>query len=421
MKKVAIIGGGAAGCFCAVLVKQLRPDYDVSVYETAAKPMAKLAITGGGRCNLTNSFACVTGSEEQPATVPYRDNMFIPASRAGDLSLVYPRGARFMKKVLSHFDQNDCCTWFEKEGVRLVVQPDQCVFPASQDAMQIVHLLERLMRQSGVDVRCGAKVSALEPDLTIRFRDGSSVQADSVVVCSGGASARILEPCRLKTEASVPSLFTFKIDDAALRELMGTVVESVNLSLAGTKFKSSGTLLLTDWGVSGPATLKLSSYGARWLAGNQYRCELIINWLASNERSTLSELGSLAKANPQKQLSSIHPSALTERLWRHLLRRAALREDCRWAEIGSKGMARLAGVLCSDIYSIIGRARFKEEFVTCGGVALSEVDPSTMACRIIPGLYLAGEVLDIDAITGGFNLQAAWSTAHLAATSLCQE
>jgi hypothetical protein len=375
--------------------------------------MIKLALTGGGRCNLTNSFACVFSDFDK---LP--DGTFPSAARARDLSPVYPRGARFMKKVFSRFDQNDCCRWFENEGVRLVVQPDQCVFPQSQDAMQIVRTLERLMRELRVQVICGQKVTSVEPDLTVHFADGSAAHPDAVVVTSGGGAARILEPCGLKTEPPVPSLFTFKISDAGLRSLMGTVVDNVVLKLAGTTFRSSGTLLLTDWGVSGPATLRLSSYAARWLAENQYKGTLLVNWLGCSESEALDLIDSIARGNSGKMISNCHPPVLSDRLWRHIVSRSGLREDCRWSELGSKGTARLINILTTDTYNITGRARFKEEFVTCGGVSLDEVDPSTLESRHITGLYLAGEVLDIDAVTGGFNLQAAWTTAWAAAHSI---
>ena len=413
MKEIAVIGAGAAGCFCAVGIARQHPDWLVSVYEASARPMIKLALTGGGRCNLTNSFACVFSELDKKP-----DGSFPSAARARDLSPVYPRGARFMKKIFSRFDQNDCCRWFENEGVRLVVQSDQCVFPLSQDAMQIVRTLDRLMRQYGVKVVCGQKVTSVEPDITLHFADGGTAHPDAAVVTSGGATARILEPCGLKLEPPVPSLFTFKIGDEGLRSLMGTVVQNVVLKIAGTAFRSEGTLLLTDWGMSGPATLRLSSYAARWLAGNQYRGQLLVNWLASSESEASELIAALARGNSGKMISNCHPPVLSDRLWKHLISRSGLREDCRWSELGSKGTARLLNILTADTYDIIGRARFKEEFVTCGGVSLDEVDSATMGCRHIPGLYFAGEVLDIDAVTGGFNLQAAWSTAYLAAKSI---
>ena len=415
MRNIAIIGAGAAGCFCAAEIARLRPGWHVSVFEAAPRPMMKLAVTGGGRCNLTNTFACVTGEYSPDDTVPFQSLNLPSAARARDLSSVYPRGARLMKKALSRFDQNDCCRWFEDAGVRLVVQPDQCVFPASQDAMQIVRTLERTMRERGVKMYCGRKITAVDKDLTLHF-EGESLKPDAVVLTTGGSTARLLANTGIELVPDVPSLFTLKIDDDRLRSLMGTVIADVCLGIAGTQFRSSGTLLLTDWGISGPATLRLSSYAARWLASEQYRGTLHINWLNGSEQGVRERLATMSAG--ARTVANSHPSELSDRLWRMLVERAGIRPDARWAELGGKGLARLVNTLISDSYPIAGRARFKEEFVTCGGVSLNEVRPDTLESRRIPGLYFAGEVLDIDAVTGGFNLQAAWTTAFTAAKAI---
>ena len=378
--KIAVIGGGAAGCFCAIGLKRRLPDADVTIYEAGPKLLAKVAVTGGGRCNLTNSFRGV--------------------ERLGE---VYPRGEQLMRRALRVFSHEDTIRWFEAEGVRLVVQEDQCVFPASQDAMQIVRTLERCLRDAGVRVCCNTRVERVD-----------DLQADKIVVTVGGMSREKLAqllPEGIELTDTVPSLFTLKIPDAGLRALMGTVVEQAALSLAGTRFRAAGTLLLTDWGVSGPATLRLSSYAARHLAENGYAGTLLINWLDAAEADAREWIAATASANAKKQAASTPPDGITARLWRHLLGRAGLREDLRWAELGGKGAARLAATLTADAYPVAGRARFKEEFVTCGGVALSGININTLESKVRPGLYFAGEALDVDAVTGGFNLQAAWSTA----------
>ena len=385
--KIAIIGGGAAGCFCAIGLKRRLPDAEVTVYEAGPKLLAKVAVTGGGRCNLTNSFRDVR--------------------RLGE---VYPRGEQLMRRALAAFSHEDTMRWFEAEGVRLTVQEDQCVFPVSQDAMQIVRTLERCLREAGVRVRLNAPVERV-----------GDLDADRVVVTVGGSSREKLErllPAGVEVTPCVPSLFTLKIPDAGLRALMGTVVEQASLAVAGTKFRAAGTLLLTDWGVSGPATLRLSSYAARHLAENGYAGTLLVNWLDAPEAAAREWIAATAAANPRKQAAGTPPAGLTARLWRHLLGRAGLREDLRWAELGSKGAARLAATLTADAYPVAGRARFKEEFVTCGGVALSGVNLNTLESKVCPGLYFAGEALDVDAVTGGFNLQAAWSTAALVAAAM---
>ena len=399
--KIAIIGGGAAGCFCAIGLKRRLRDAEVTVYEAGPKLLAKVAVTGGGRCNLTNSFRDVR--------------------RLGD---VYPRGEQLMRRALSAFSHEDTMRWFEAEGVRLTVQEDQCVFPVSQDAMQIVRTLERCLREAGVRVCLNAPVERVEalPDGGFKIlRQAQDDRVDKVVLTVGGSSreklARLL-PAGIEVTDCVPSLFTLKIPDAGLRTLMGTVVELVSLALAGTKFRAAGTLLLTDWGVSGPASLRLSSYAARHLAENGYAGTLLINWLDTPEAAAREWISAAAAEHPQKQAAGTPPAGITARLWRHLLGRAGLREDLRWAELGSKGAARLASTLTADAYPVAGRARFKEEFVTCGGVALSGVNLNTLESKVCPGLFFAGEALDVDAVTGGFNLQAAWSTAAFVAAAM---
>ena len=409
--RIAIIGGGAAGCFCAIRAKRRLPEADVTLFEAGPKLLAKVAVTGGGRCNLTNSFRDIALTGQEPGKMPLRE--------------VYPRGEQVMRRALRVLGPADTQRWFEAEGVRLVTQADQCVFPASQDAMQIVRTLERCLRQAGVHVRCNVPVRRIEALPAGGFRLEIPGQArddyNKVIVSIGGSSREKLEqllPEGVAVTACVPSLFTLKVPDAGLRALMGTVVEQVTLALAGTRFRAAGTLLLTDWGVSGPATLRLSSYAARHLAENGYGGTLLINWLGTAEAEVRDWIAAAAAANPQKHAAGTPPEGITARLWRHLLGRAALREDLRWAELGSKGAARLAATLTADAYPVAGRARFKEEFVTCGGVDLSGLDLARLESKTHPGLFFAGEALDVDAITGGFNLQAAWSTAALAAAAL---
>ena len=395
--KIAIIGGGAAGCFCAIGAKRRLPEADVTLYEAGPKLLAKVALTGGGRCNLTNSFRDV--------------------ERLGE---VYPRGEQLMRRALRVLSPEATQQWWEAEGVRLTTQEDQCVFPVSQDAMQIVRTLERDLRVAGVRVCLTAPVERIGALAEGGFRIREE-NYDAVVVTVGGCSREKLErllPEGVAVTPCVPSLFTLKIPDEGLRALMGTVVEQAGLSLAGTKFRAAGTLLLTDWGVSGPATLRLSSYAARHLAENGYAGTLLVNWLDAPEAEAREWIAATAAENPRKQAAGTPPAGITARLWRHILRRAGLRDDLRWAELGAKGAARLAATLSADAYAVAGRARFKEEFVTCGGVDLAGVNINTLESRQYPGLFFAGEALDVDAVTGGFNLQAAWSTAAVVAASL---
>ena len=393
MKSVAVIGAGAAGCFCAAELRRMRPDLRVDVYEAGPRPLAKVAITGGGRCNLTNSFEGIRS-----------------------LSEVYPRGDRLMKRLLHVFSQEDTWRWFESAGVPLVLQDDHCVFPRSQDAMDIVHAL--LRRMDGANLRLRTPISSVMPGLTGHLLvDGSPY--DAVVVTTGGAPKGLpmLDGLDLEWVPTVPSLFTFTVKDEGLRALMGLVVDA-SVSIPGTSFKADGPLLITDWGLSGPAVLRLSSYAARYLHDTGYKAPLAVNWLAAGEAETREILQRLEAANPRKQVSNTPPEGLQARLWNHLIFKAGLRPYIRWAELRSKGFNKLVNVLTQDAYAIEGKTKFREEFVTCGGVALSNVNPATLECKTHPGLYFAGEVLDIDAVTGGFNLQAAWTTGAVVARSI---
>ena len=423
MKRIAVIGAGAAGCFCTAELRRLRPEFRVDVYEAGPKPLAKVAITGGGRCNLTNSFDGIRSLAE-----------------------AYPRGDRLMKRLLKQFSQEDTWRWFESAGVPLVLQEDHCVFPQSQDAMDIVRAL--LRRMEGANLMLRTPVHRIEtPDQV--GGDGNVMPVpgdrnvmpvpgdrnvmpgstghllvdgepyDAVVVTTGGAPKGLpmLDGLGLEWVPTVPSLFTFTIRDEGLRNLMGLVVDA-SVAIPGTAFKADGPLLITDWGLSGPAVLKLSSYAARHLHEVGYQAPLSVNWLARNEAETREILQETAAANPRKQVSNTPVAELQARLWNHLIARAGLRPDIRWAELGSKGLNRLVSTLTQDSYTIAGKTKFREEFVTCGGVALTNLEPSTLESKRHPGLYFAGEVLDIDAITGGFNLQAAWTTGAAVARSI---
>lgn len=394
MPNAVIIGAGASGCFCAIELKRRNPELQVTLLEAGAAPLAKVAITGGGRCNFTNSFQNIRRLEE-----------------------AYPRGAQLMKRAMRVFSNEDTMAWFKREGIPYMIQEDQCVFPKSQDAMQIVRTLENLMRRTGVELRCSVKVNSISAvDGGFRLDTSAGiVGADSVIVTTGGGALKLLEPLDLQIEKPVPSLFTLKIDNDGLRSLMGALAPDAILSLAGTSFKAFGTLLVTDWGISGPATLKLSSYAARHLAENGYKGTILINWTGWSEDKAREFLSSSARQNGKKRVSNVTPDGISARLWQHIVSRAGLRDDIVWAELGSKGTNKLAAVITGDAYEIAGRCHFKAEFVTCGGVSLAEVNLSTLESKKYPGLYFAGEVLDVDAITGGFNLQAAWSCAMVVA------
>ncbi len=400
---IAIIGAGAAGCFAAIQIARQCPEATVSVFECLSRPLAKVAVTGGGRCNLTNSFADVRSLES-----------------------VYPRGARLMKRLFKVFDHCDAMRWFEGEGVPLVTQEDQCVFPLSQRADDIVQTLLRLMRRHGVNLHTGCGVTAihpLSPGYRIDFQEKKSVTADIVVVTTGGSPREsrldFLSLLALETVSPVPSLFSFVLENHPLAEHAGLVVPNVTTRLAGTRFKADGPLLVTHWGVSGPAILRLSSYAARHLHDNAYRADLVVGWLGEeNEASAAEMLQRLSANHAVKQVGSVCPESLSRRLWHTLLRHAGISHERRWSSLSAKDHRRLASRLTGHTLTVSGRNPHKEEFVTCGGIALDQVHPSTLESRRHSGLYLAGEVLDVDAVTGGFNLQAAWTMGFVVAQSI---
>ena len=389
--KTAIIGGGAAGFFLAINLKEMQPEMEVTIFEKSKRVLAKVEISGGGRCNCTNSFAEVR-----------------------DLQEVYPRGHRLMKRLMKGFSHEDAYAWFERHGVRLTTQDDQCVFPLSQDSHTIINCFLAEARRQGIEIRTETKIDTLE-----QLSD-----YDFIAVTTGGSPKGVglqwLSDRGHEIEAPVPSLFTFQIADEALHALMGTVVEDVVTMIPGTKLRAEGPLLVTHWGLSGPAILKLSSYGARLLAEQRYQAPLAVNWTKRRDTEVLAMLDEMMIRNPQKQLKTVAPCGLPSRLWAYLVEKClGERSNGRWGSLNRKELNRLANLLSGgDNYQISGRAAFKDEFVTCGGIALSAIHPATLESRHVPRLFFAGEVLDIDGITGGFNFQAAWTTAYTVARAI---
>ena len=374
----------------AVNLKEMMPQVEVTIFERSQRVLAKVEVSGGGRCNCTNSFAGVT-----------------------DMQQVYPRGHRLMKRLFNVFDHCDAYQWFENHGVPLVTQDDGCVFPKAQDSHAIIDCFMQLARRYNIRICTHEAITSL-----------SQLQGyDNIVVTTGGSPGgkglQWLADLGHEIEAPVPSLFTFSIADSQLRALQGVVVPDVMAMLPGTKMRAEGPLLITHWGVSGPAILRLSSHAARFLAEKHYQAPLSIRWVQLTETQLLDAIKEQQAHNAQKQLSSYCPFGLQQRLWSYLLQKSlGQRAAIRWSELNKKDINRLVNVLLNDDYQIAGRAPFKDEFVTCGGVSLKAVNLSTLESRHVPHLYFAGEVLDIDGITGGFNFQAAWTTAYTVAKSI---
>ena len=400
--KVAIIGGGAAGFFAAIAVKGNHPNAEVVIFEKTKRLLTKVKISGGGRCNVTNG--CKTNSE---------------------LSKGYPRGSRELKKIFNKFNNFDTIEWFKARGVPLIVQEDSCVFPKSQNSQSIIDCFLLEVDRLGIKIQFEGEINKIirnsDDSLTLYNNNSQTVLLFNKVIITTGGSPRKesftwLEKLGLNIETPIPSLFTFNMpSEIAIKELMGIVIENTSISIHGTKLNSKGDLLITHWGMSGPVILKLSSFGARFLYKKNYQFKINVNWINEhNHDKVILELTEIENNHSNKLLSNFRPYNLPERLWLYLLSKSELSLKKRWNELGKRGKNKLANILTNDIYSVEGKTTFRDEFVTCGGVNLNSIDINTMQSKSIKNIYFAGEVIDIDGITGGYNFQAAWSTAFIA-------
>ncbi len=403
---VAIVGGGASGFFAAIIAKSKNPNANVTIFEKNQKALAKVMITGGGRCNLTNTFEDIS-----------------------DLKHAYPRGYKLMKRLFKQFDYHEVYKWFEDNGVPLVTQEDLCVFPKSQEASSIVNCLVNKARRLGVNVMTGYKlektIQTEDGRFMLYFQNGQTQIFDRVAITTGGSpninDLNHLRELGHEIETPIPSLFTFNIADKKVLALMGTVVNPVMTSISSTKFRSQGPLLVTHWGFSGPAILKLSSHAARYLHENNYNVDISVNWTNVANRSEIEEyIKNIVNENPNKQLASLRPYDMPSRLWTYIIDKLCISREKKWAELGKSGINRIIEALTNDIYHVSGKGAYRDEFVTCGGVSLSNIDYHTLESKICPHLFFAGEVLDIDAITGGFNLQAAWTTGYIVGQNIVE-
>ena len=400
--KIIVVGGGAAGFFGALLA---APHNHVNILEAGQQPLAKVRISGGGRCNVTH--AC-----------------FDPAI----LIQNYPRGSKALRGAFTRFQSRDIVEWFAARGVQLKTEADGRMFPTTDDSATIVECLTKTALSKGVNIRTGATVVSVKCKTTqegrnlfqVKLRSGEFLECDRLLLATGNSPMghRLAEGLGHQVISPVPSLFTFNISDPRLKDLAGISVENVCLQLPKANLKQTGPVLLTHWGLSGPATLKLSAWGARFLYENNYQSHLLINWLSDINpeeiRTKLLEFKSLKK----KGILNSCPFSLPRRLWERLVIAADIDPQKRWVELSNKAINKLILELTQGKYEIRGKGVFKEEFVTCGGVNLKEVNFKTMESRSCQGLYFAGEILDIDGITGGFNFQSAWTTGWLAGQSM---
>jgi len=405
-KHIIIIGGGAAGFFMAVNLKRLSPDCRVTILEKGNKVLSKVRISGGGRCNVTH--AC----PEESLLVKN-----------------YPRGEKALRGAFSRFSVTDTITWFGERGVKLHTEADGRMFPESNDSLTIVNCLLGEAKKYGVTVKLGTDVRKIRKDdgrFILEMGGGGTLEADGVVVAAGGnpqstfydwlrvLGHQVVEP--------VPSLFTFNIPVSPLTELMGVAVPDASVRITGLSLATSGPMLITHWGLSGPAVLRFSAWAARDLWERKYDFTVLISWIGAMKEETVRLKFSEVRARWNTRQIAVHPLFdLPRRLWEYLVKESGIAPDMKWADLPKKNSNKLIEKLLNDSYAVKGKTTFKEEFVTAGGISLSEVDFRTMESRLVPGLYFTGEVLDIDGITGGFNFQAAWTTGWIAANALAKD
>ncbi len=397
MFDLVVIGGGAAGFFAALAAKEANPTANVAILEKTAVLLSKVRVSGGGRCNVTH--ACF---EPLPFTKHY------------------PRGERELLGPFHRFNSTHTVEWFESRGVKLKAEADGRMFPTTNSSETIINCLMAEAQKLGVEILLRRRVESVEKEgdeFVIQIRDREPIRTKKLILASGSSAEghALAKHFGHAIDSPVPSLFTFNVPNCPLSELSGVSFEKVKLQLAGTSFTQTGPLLITHFGFSGPAALKLSAWGARYLHEKDYSVELLINWLpALTLLEIKNQLSALKKASPQKNLLAENLFQFTKSFWKVFLGDlSALRLN----DISLKQLDALADKLHADPYQVKGKTTNKEEFVTCGGVNLKEVNFKTMESKLCPGLYFAGEVLDIDGITGGFNFQNAWTTGFIAGTS----
>lgn len=399
--KITIIGGGAAGFFAAISAKSHFPEAQVCIFEKTSKFLGKVKISGGGRCNVTN------------ATFNTRI-----------LSEHYPRGEKFLRKAFEQFNAKDTVDWFESRGVALKTYPDNCIFPLSNESQSIIDCFLNEARRLGIELHLNHSVESIqqkEHGFEIETNQGQH-HAERVIITVGGQPKTTwfsaIETFGHNIIPPVPSLFTFNMPKEPIKTLMGLVVEKARVRIEGQKLLGIGPLLITHWGMSGPAILQLSAWGARILADKDYVCSILVNWLDETKEEPLrSEFNQIQKVHGAKMLQNHNPFPIPNRLWLYLLEKNDINVSMRWQDLAGKNANKLINTLINDRYEVQGKTTFKEEFVTAGGIDLAEIEVNTMQSKLVPGLYFAGEVMDIDGITGGFNFQAAWTTGFIAGKS----
>jgi predicted Rossmann fold flavoprotein len=406
-KNVAVIGGGAAGFFVAINAAKLNPGLSVTIYEKSKEVLSKVRVSGGGRCNVTH-------------------HCFNPE----ELSKAYPRGDKVLRWSFEQFHAKDTVNWFEERGVKLKTEADGRMFPVTDSSDTIVSCLMEEARKTGVSVFTNTRVDRIEPKgdqgFKLQIHKQKAVEYGNVVVATGGYNRenayQWLRELGHSVVTPVPSLFTFNFRDKIFSDLAGISVDNAEVHIEESKFTEAGPVLLTHWGLSGPAVLKLSAWAARELYEREYRYKVKVNWVHPlNEEDTRNKLLKLRETNSKKIVARQDLFPFPARLWERFTELSGMNREKRWADVSNKEIHQLTQQLVRGRYDIQGKTTYKEEFVTCGGIPLNEVNPDTLESKIVPGLYFVGEVLNIDGITGGFNFQAAWTNGWLAANALAEQ
>ncbi|RNI27520.1 NAD(P)/FAD-dependent oxidoreductase [Rufibacter immobilis] len=407
---VVVIGGGAAGFFGAITCAEANPTLRVLLLEKTTKLLSKVRVSGGGRCNVTH--AC------------FQTNAF---------SQHYPRGQKALKKLLPLFGAEDTVAWFEKRGVKLKTEADGRMFPQSNTSETIVDCLVQAAQRAGVEIQTSVGVSSLQVQaqapapnrFLLHLSNGSQLKASKVLIATGGNPKmehyRWLQDLGHTIEAPVPSLFTLNVPASPFKDLLGVSVPKAKVKLTGQKLETEGPLLITHWGLSGPAVLRFSAWGAKLLHGLAYTGTALVNWVPDfTEEQVRSQLLLQRQHSPKKTVYTNALFQLPNRLWQRLCTLAEVPETVKWAELSGKAQNKLIELLIRTPFEVKGKTTFKEEFVTCGGIKLEELHLERMESRLVPGLFFAGEVVDIDGITGGFNFQAAWTGGFLAGKAMAE-
>lgn len=404
---LAIVGGGAAGFFAGVNAARVHPELKVTIFEKSREVMSKVRISGGGRCNVTH-------------------HCFDPEL----LSKAYPRGSRKLRWAFEQFHAEDTVHWFEERGVELKTEADGRMFPVTDESETIISCLKEEAEKHGVTIRTETRVDAIEtidsredPLYQLDIREGDSETFNAIVIASGGSNRRKTYSWLMDLGHSivqpVPSLFTFNFRNKIFKDLAGISVKNGSVSIEGTSFQHTGPILITHWGLSGPAVLKTSAWAARYLFDKEYRFTIKVNWIyPKDEQQARTILKQLRKENKRKTAGKQDKFLIPNRLWKRFLQLADISPDIRWAELSNKHIHELAQQLSSATYEIQGKTTYKEEFVTSGGIPLDEVNMGTMESKRLTNIYFAGEVLNIDGITGGYNFQSAWTTGWIAAQNI---